>query len=91
MLIMFAVPVIGVALLPAPGGWMALTAWALMAAGYLPTLRYYRRSPGWAALLPVVGLWYLGAVWTSVWRYYGRAERASWRGRTYAAGGQASS
>ncbi len=91
MLLMFALPpVLALAAdtgaLPATAGWPALGAWAIMALCYLPTLRYYRLSEAWAVLLPLIGLAYLGMVWSSAWRYHVYGHRASWRGRTYAIG-----
>jgi hopene-associated glycosyltransferase HpnB len=49
---------------------------------YVPTLRYYRLSPLWAVLLPIVAAWYLAMTWSSALRYY-RGERSRWKGRTY--------
>ncbi len=85
MLLMFAVPVLAAAAaLPLAAGWLAVAAWGLMTACYLPTLRYYRLSAAWALLLPVAGLAFLLMVWSSAWRYHVHGQRASWRGRTYA-------
>ncbi len=39
--------------------WPAWLAWALMCVAYAPMLRYYRRSPLWAPLLPLVALYAL--------------------------------
>jgi hopene-associated glycosyltransferase HpnB len=49
---------------------------------YVATLRYYRLSPLWALLLPVIAAWYLAMTWSSALRYY-RGERSRWKGRTY--------
>jgi hypothetical protein len=61
-------------------GFAALVA---MAVTYLPTLRFYGRSPLWALSLPVVGSFYLVMTWCSALRYY-RRERARWKDRVYA-------
>ncbi|MBV8415162.1 MAG: glycosyltransferase [Verrucomicrobia bacterium] len=54
-----------------------------MTLSYAPTLRYYRRSVLWAALLPVVGSLYLLMTWSSALRYW-RGKRSEWKGRVYA-------
>ncbi|MBN1135170.1 MAG: glycosyltransferase [Anaerolineae bacterium] len=61
---------------------LGLLAWAMMAASYLPTLRFYSSSPLWALLLPLVGLLYAGMTWSSALRYW-RGERSRWKGRVY--------
>jgi hopene-associated glycosyltransferase HpnB len=50
---------------------------------YLPTLRYYRRSVLWAAMLPFIGGLYLLMTWSSAVRYW-RGQRSEWKGRVYA-------
>jgi hypothetical protein len=50
---------------------------------YLPTLRYYRRSVLWAAMLPFIGSLYLLMTWSSAVRYW-RGQRSEWKGRVYA-------
>ena len=54
-----------------------------MMTAFIPTLRYYRRSWGWALLLPLIGTMYLLMTWTSAIRYW-RGRRAEWKGRVYA-------
>lgn len=54
-----------------------------MLASYLPTLRYYRRSILWAAMLPLVGGLYLFMTWASALGYW-RGKRSEWKGRLYA-------
>ena len=62
---------------------LGLAAWALMAITYLPTVRFYRMSPLWAAALPVAAVFYTYATWISAVRYWlGRGGR--WKGRTQA-------
>ncbi|MET7830296.1 glycosyltransferase [Streptomyces sp. NPDC005386] len=58
-------------------------AWALMAATYLPMLRYYRQSPWLAPLLPVTAFLYLLMTVDSAVQHY-RGRGAAWKGRTYA-------
>ena len=59
-------------------------AWVLMSAAYLPALRFYRRSPLWAPLLPLVALFYLGATIHSAVAY-ARGAGGMWKGRVQAA------
>jgi hopene-associated glycosyltransferase HpnB len=62
---------------------LGLAAWALMAVTYLPTVRFYRMSPLWAATLPVAAVFYTYATWLSAVRYWlGRGGQ--WKGRAQA-------
>jgi hopene-associated glycosyltransferase HpnB len=61
----------------------AIVAGVTAAVTYLPTLIYYRRSPAWALLLPVVGTLYLAMTVDSA-RRYSKGIRSEWRGRVYA-------
>jgi hopene-associated glycosyltransferase HpnB len=63
--------------------WPALSAWLIMAAVYLPMLRYYDRSPLWAPALPLVALFYLAATLGSAWRYW-QGRGGQWKGRNQA-------
>ncbi|MFG3074301.1 glycosyltransferase [Streptomyces sp. NPDC048225] len=58
-------------------------AWLVMAATYLPMLRYYRQ-PWWLApLLPLTAFLYLLMTVDSAVQHY-RGRGAAWKGRTYA-------
>ena len=57
--------------------------WALLSAAYLPTLRFYRRSPLWAPLLPLAAAFFLGATAHSAVAYW-RGEGGMWKGRSQA-------
>lgn len=62
---------------------LGLAAWALMAITYLPTVRFHRMSPLWAAALPVAAAFYTYATWVSAVRYWlGRGGQ--WKGRAQA-------
>jgi hopene-associated glycosyltransferase HpnB len=62
---------------------LGLAAWALMGITYLPTVRFYRMSPLWAAALPVAAAFYTYATWLSAVRYWlGRGGQ--WKGRAQA-------
>ena len=80
-------PILGLAL---GGGYslLALAGTLAMAGSYVPTLRYYGYSPLWALTLPLAGALYLAMTWSSALRYWG-GRRATWKGRTYAAGSSA--
>lgn len=53
-----------------------------MVASFLPTLRYYRRSPLWALAMPVIATLYLAMTWSSALGYW-RGARSEWKGRIY--------
>jgi hopene-associated glycosyltransferase HpnB len=62
---------------------LGLAAWALMAITYLPTVRFYKLSPLWAAALPLAAAFYTYATWVSAVRYWlGRGGQ--WKGRAQA-------
>ncbi|MDO0929003.1 glycosyltransferase [Streptomyces sp. TG1A-8] len=58
-------------------------AWAVMAATYLPMLRYYRQPRWLAPLLPFTAFLYLLMTVDSAVQHY-RGRGAAWKGRTYA-------
>jgi hopene-associated glycosyltransferase HpnB len=62
---------------------LGLAAWALMAITYLPTVRFYKLPPLWAAALPLAAGFYTYATWISAVRYWlGRGGQ--WKGRAQA-------
>jgi hopene-associated glycosyltransferase HpnB len=60
-----------------------VVAWMIMAGCYLPMLRFYGRSAGWAPLLPIVAIVYLGATIDSALRHV-RGQGGAWKGRIQA-------
>ncbi len=59
---------------------LAFVALALMLASYAPLIRYYGRSPLWAATLPLAALFYMGATLHSALKFaLGRG--GEWKGR----------
>ena len=86
LLAMFLIYLVPVALLFAPNPTpriLAASAWLLMSLLYLPTIRFYRLSPTWAATLPLAALFYCYATLLSAAHYYlGRG--AQWKGRSQA-------
>jgi len=62
-------------------GFAGLAGWAIMAATYLPMLRFYGLSPLRAPALPLVAVLYAAMTADSARRHYsGRA--VTWRGRS---------
>ena len=62
---------------------LGVSAWLLVSLLYLPTIRFYRLSPVWAATLPLSALLYSYATCLSAARHYlGRG--AQWKGRAQA-------
>jgi hopene-associated glycosyltransferase HpnB len=59
---------------------LGLVALILMSLCYLPMVRFYRLSPLWSLSLPVVAIFYAGAVIHSAWRY-ARGSGGTWKGR----------
>jgi hopene-associated glycosyltransferase HpnB len=58
------------------------SAFALMAATYLPILHFYQCTPTWVLGLPAVALAYLAMTWTSALRYW-NGEKSRWKNRVY--------
>lgn len=85
LLLMYAVPpvatVVGLAGGSLVTALLGAAGWIVMAGTYLPMLRRYRLSAGWAPLLPVVALAYLGMTVDSAWRHL-RGRGGAWKGRT---------
>jgi hopene-associated glycosyltransferase HpnB len=83
MLVTYLLPVI-FTFSARPVVWrLGLAAWALMANTYLPTVRFYKLSPLWAAALPAAAAFYTYATWVSAVRYWlGRGGQ--WKGRAQA-------
>ena len=59
---------------------LGLCAWVLMAVAYLPTLRFYHRSPWWSVSMPAISAFYAAATLHSVWQY-ARGRGGAWKGR----------
>ena len=66
------------------GSRLGAAAWMAMCAAYVPALRFYRRSPLWAPLLPLVAAFYLGATLHSAFAYW-RGRGGQWKGRAQGA------
>jgi hopene-associated glycosyltransferase HpnB len=64
------------------GSWTGAAAWLLMCVAYFPILRFYRRSPLWAPLLPLIAAFYMGATIHSAIGYW-RGTEGQWKGRVH--------
>ena len=83
MLLVYAAAPLLVIFAAAPARWLGLAAWALMAASFQPMLHYYRLSPLWGFVLPLIGAIYTAFTLQSaieVWRGRG----GMWKGRAQA-------
>ncbi len=60
--------------------------WALMCGAYLPTLRFYGRSPLWAPLLPAIAAFYTFATIHSAFAWW-TGKGGAWKGRSAATPG----
>ena len=60
---------------------LGAAAWTIMAATYVPMLRFYRLSPARAVLLPLVAVGYLAMTIDSA-RRHRRGHGGAWKGRT---------
>jgi len=58
----------------------SLVASGILTITYLPVLRFYKISSGYALFLPFTGTLFLFMTWTSAIRYW-QGERLRWRGR----------
>jgi hopene-associated glycosyltransferase HpnB len=59
---------------------LGLLAWAIMAIAFQPMLRFYRLSPLWGPLLPVIALAYMAFTLDSAYQY-ARKRGGMWKGR----------
>ena len=82
MLLMFWIPWLGLFSGSPNTRLIAIFGVIAMVAAYIPTLRFYRQSPAWAFLLPVIATLYLLMTWSSAIRSW-RGQRSEWKGRVY--------
>jgi hypothetical protein len=66
-----------------PARLLGAAAWALMGLAFLPTLRFYRRSPLWAPLLPAIAGLYMAFTLDSACQHR-RGRGGMWKGRAQA-------
>jgi hypothetical protein len=65
-----------------PPYWIGLAAWFLSAASFVPTLRRFGLSPGWAPLLPAMAAFCIAATIGSAAAYHAGLGSV-WKGRAY--------
>jgi hopene-associated glycosyltransferase HpnB len=75
----FGAPVLA-ALFGGEAAVLGIAAWALMSLAYLPTLRFYERSPAWAPCLPAIAALYMAATVDSARRHW-QGKGGEWKGR----------
>ena len=92
--LLLAATVAGLVLMFAVPAWLALfghgaarliavAAFVLMAAMVQPLLRFYRRSPLWGLVQPLIAAFYTGCVLWSAWQHW-RGRGGMWKGRVQA-------
>jgi hopene-associated glycosyltransferase HpnB len=62
---------------------LGILTWIMMAVAFQPTLRFYRRSPLWGPLLPVIALTYMAFTADSAYQH-ARGRGGFWKGRVQA-------
>jgi hopene-associated glycosyltransferase HpnB len=67
-----------------PARILGAFAWAAMALAFLPTLRFYGRSPAWGLALPLIAAIYTGFTVESAVQHW-RGRGGAWKGRFQAA------
>lgn len=85
MLLAFALPVACALLAHGVARWLGVLGWAALAIAYLPTLRYYRRHPLAAIVVPAAAIGFLAMTWYAALRAL-RGTRSVWKDRRYARG-----
>ena len=66
---------------------LGVAAWVLMALGFQPILRFYKRSPLWGIVLPAIGAVYGALTFQSAWDTW-RGKGGMWKGRAQAQAGK---
>jgi hypothetical protein len=83
MALTFAAPPLLAVFGSGPERYLGLAAWAIMAASFQPTLRFYRVSPLWGVALPGIAFLYAYYTLDSAYRH-ARKQGGGWKGRVYA-------
>ncbi len=82
MVMAFWAPVVGLLFPGTAVKFLAVAGFGAMMLSYLPTLRFYGLSRGWALALPVIGTLYLAMTWASAIQYW-LGEGSHWKDRVY--------
>jgi len=83
MLTVFWLPVAGLFFPAASAKIISACGLAALIVSYLPALKFYGQSRGWAVALPLIATLYLAMTWSSAIRFW-VGEGSSWKGRVYA-------
>jgi hypothetical protein len=83
MLLVFWLPVAGLFFPVASAKIISACAFGALILSYLPTLKFYKQSRGWALVLPLIATLYLAMTWSSAIRFWVGAG-SPWKGRFYA-------
>lgn len=83
MLLVFWLPIAGLFFPVASAKIISACAFGALILSYLPTLKFYKQSRGWALVLPFIAALYLAMTWSSAIRFWGGAG-SPWKGRFYA-------
>ena len=65
------------------GNLWGVGAWLMMSIAYFPVLRFYRRNPLWAPMLPAIAAFYMACTVASAIQYW-RGGGGNWKGRSQA-------
>jgi hopene-associated glycosyltransferase HpnB len=82
MITLFWPPVVGLVFQSLSARVISASALLAMGFTYLPTLRFYGRSRGWALALPLIATLYLAMTWSSMIQFWS-GSGSSWKGRSY--------
>ena len=82
MLMVFWLPVAGLFFPAASAKILSAGALGALILSYLPTLKFYHQSRGWALALPLIATLYLAMTWSSAIRFW-IGTGLPWKGRFY--------
>jgi hypothetical protein len=82
MLTVFWLPIAGLFFPTASAKIISACTLAALILSYLPTLKFYGLSGGWAVALPLIAALYLAMTWSSAIRFWVGAG-SPWKGRFY--------
>ncbi len=85
MTLTYLAPPLLVVLASGPARAMGAAAWLAMALAFVPTLRFYGRSPLWGVLLPLIAALYTAFTVESAIQHW-RGRGGAWKGRFQATG-----
>ena len=83
LLIVFVAPVLFALVGTGVGRLGGVAAWLMMAASFLPMLRFYNRPPIWSLALPAIGFLYAAFTLDSAVQHW-RGRGGMWKGRAQA-------